>query len=110
MAGGKTGNPRPPGLPPRTAELCAYGVFEPASPNLKTLDVSCQPTLLFGVIVSAQAPVSAMTLPPTTTPAEIFASNHSLTRLSLLDGPVMPLAVMRSPLPATSRLKRSEKR
>ena len=55
--------------------------------------------------VPSQAPVSAITLPSITPPTEIFASNHNFTRLSLLVCPVMPRAVMHTPLPETSRLE-----
>jgi hypothetical protein len=68
------------------------------------LAISCQPTLLFGTVPLIQAPVSAMTLPLVTIPAEIVALNHSFTRLSLFVCPVLPWAVMQSPRPATSKL------
>src|SRR6516165_2553202 len=73
----KTGKPTPPWVPPRIAVPRAYCVFEPATPYLRTLAISCQPTLLFGVVPLTQAPVSAITLPPVTTPADMAALNHS---------------------------------
>ena len=60
----------------------AHCVFEPAAPYLKTLAISCQPTLLFDTIALVQAPVSAMTLPLVTIPAEIVALNHRFMRLA----------------------------
>src|SRR5215472_2467492 len=86
---GKTGKPIPPWIPPRIAVPCAYWVFEPTAPYLKTVAISCQPTLLLGVVTLTQGPVSAITLPPVTTPEEIVASNHSLTRLLLVVGPLL---------------------
>src|SRR6516162_8591619 len=101
---GKTGKPIPPWMPPRIAAPCAYCVFEPAAPYLKTLAVSCQPTLLFGIVPLTQGPVSAITIPAVTDAPEIVALNQSLTRLLLVVGPVPPWAVMHSPRPATSKL------
>jgi hypothetical protein len=49
-------------------------VLELAGPYLKTLAVSCQPTLLFGIVPLTHRPVSAITLPPVTTPAKIVAA------------------------------------
>src|SRR6516162_2209318 len=100
----KTGKPTPPWVPPRIAVPRAYCVFEPTTPYLRTLAINCQPTLLFGVVPLTQAPVSAITLPPVTTPADMAALNHSLMRLSFVVAPVLPWAVMHSPRPATSKL------
>src|SRR5215831_5483416 len=104
IAVGKVGKLIPPWTPPRIAEPWAYCVFEPAAPYLKILAASCQPTLLFGVVPLTQPPLSATTVPPLTTPSEMAASNHSLTRLSLAVGPVLPCAVTQNPRVATSRL------
>src|SRR6516164_10191511 len=52
----KTGKPTPPWVPPRIAVPRAYCVFEPATPYLKTLAISCQPTLLFGVVPLTHGP------------------------------------------------------
>ena len=73
-------------------------MFEPLAPNLKMLVISCQPTLLFGVVLLTQGPVSAITLPPVTTPAETVALNHRLTPLLLVvgPGPVLPWGLCRA--------------
>src|SRR6516165_3454845 len=101
---GKTGKPIPPQMPPRIEVPCAYCVLVPAAPYLQTLAVSCQPTLLFGIVPLTHGPVSAITLPPVTIPADIVALNHSLRRLSFVVAPVLPWAVMQSPRPGTSKL------
>jgi hypothetical protein len=100
----KTGKPIPPSTPPRIAVPCAYCALVSVAPYLKTLAVSCQPTLWFGIVPLTQASGSAITLPPVTAPADMLALNHSLMRLSFVVAPVLPRAVMQSPRPGTSKL------
>ena len=83
--------------------MCVLRVVS-VTPYLKTLAVSCQPTLWFGIVTLTQAPGSAITLPPVTAPADMLALNHGLMRLSFVVAPVLPRAMMQSPWSGTSKL------